>query len=707
MRLDTPLVKALGDKTAKVIKDKLDLRTVGDLLHHYPRRYVVRGSLTTLKDLDIGEHVTVQARVVSSEVRTARNGKQIGKVVVTDGSATLDLTFFGRSASWHCLRLKPGEEHLFAGEVSEFREVRQLAHPEVLLARGEDAVAEALKIRPIYPAKPGIDTTVLHKCVKLVLPQVEIEDALPVDLRLEKDLMGLREALEVVHGPDDLADVKAARDRLRWDEAYVFQVVLARRRAEVRKQGGTARGGCLGGLLDRYDAQSRFVLTDGQDKVGRTLYTELGRSFPMHRLLQGEVGSGKTVVALRAMLTVVDSGGQAALLAPTEVLAQQHAHSLRELLGPLATGGQLGGTSDGTRVTLLTGSLQGAARKRVLAEIVSGEAGIVVGTHALLSEGVDFHDLGLVVVDEQHRFGVEQRDALRAKGSHPHLLVMTATPIPRTVAMTVFGDLDISTLRELPQGRQPIETSVVQLRTQGFADAMDVIRAEVSWGRQAFVVCPRIGDEPAAPSADGKRPPLSVLETVERLRSHFLPGLRVEAMHGRMSTEAKDDVMGRFAKGDIEVLVSTTVIEVGVDVPNATVMVVMDAERYGISQLHQLRGRIGRGAHASSCFLATAVPPGAPPHGRLQAVAATTDGFALSELDLKVRQEGDVLGKDQSGGRRSLAFLRLDDVEIIERTKALAASVVEADPDLLEHPALRLSVDAVIGQQRQAFIEKA
>ncbi|MCU1594781.1 MAG: ATP-dependent helicase RecG, partial [Frankiales bacterium] len=481
---------------------------------------------------------------------------------------------------------------------------------------------------------------------------------------------------------------------------------LAQRRKALENQGGTARAGCLGGVLDLFDARCPWVLTEGQTQIGKLLHTELSRPHPMHRLLQGEVGSGKTVVALRAMLNVVDSGGQAALLAPTEVLAQQHARSLGLLLGDLATAGELGSPEVATRISLLTGSVQGAARKRALGEIASGEAGIVVGTHALMSEGVEFHDLGLVVVDEQHRFGVEQREALRAKGDHPHVLVMTATPIPRTVAMTVFGDLEVSTLRELPRGRAPIATRLVRNKTQALRDAMLHIQREVGDGRQAFVVCPRIGDEEPTKDDSGQRPPLSVVDVLGGLQQHYLPGLRSEALHGRMSSEAKDEVMGRFTQGDIEVLVSTTVIEVGVDVPNATVMLVMDAERFGISQLHQLRGRIGRGGHAGTCYLVTEAPAGSSAYARLEAVAATTDGFALSELDLKVRAEGDVLGTDQSGRRSSLRFLKLADLELIEEARARAVEIVAHDPDLEGHPALRLAVDAIHRAEEKAFIER-
>jgi ATP-dependent DNA helicase RecG len=708
VRLDTPLVKVLGDKTAKPFADKLGLRTVADLLHHYPRRYFRRGALTPLKDLVVGEHVTIMARVLTSESRKARTGKLLGKVVVTDGTSRIELTFFGKAAIYHCARLQPGTEHLFAGTVSEFNNNRQLTHPEVFLNADEDTVAKAKRVIPIYPAATGLGSPVIAKSVDIVLSQADLDaDPLPEALRHKHGLMSFREAIETIHEPESDEAADRARDRLRWDESFVLQVLLARRRAEIEKQGGTPRGGRLGGLLDQFDAQMPWVLTDGQDAVGKTVSTELSRTFPMHRLLQGEVGSGKTVVALRAMLSVVDSGGQAALLAPTEVLAQQHARSLRHLLGPLATAGELGSPDDATQLALLTGSVQGAARRKALDQIASGEAGIVVGTHALISEGVEFHDLGLVVVDEQHRFGVEQRDALRAKGTHPHMLVMTATPIPRTVAMTTFGDLEVSTLRELPKGRSPIATSVVKTHSDGFRQAMGLVNAQVAAGQQAFVVCPRIGDEEAKPDADGRRPPLAVLDVVAALQKHYLPTLRLEVLHGRMPSEVKEEVMRRFSGGEVDVLVSTTVIEVGVDVPNATVMVVMDAERFGISQLHQLRGRIGRGGHAGTCFLVTELPLDSAPAQRLAAVAATTDGFALSQLDLEVRQEGDVLGTDQSGGRTSLRHLTLQHTEVIEVTRAAAIEVVGEDPDLAGHPALRDVVDAIHRDAEKAFIEKA
>ena len=460
----------------------------------------------------------------------------------------------------------------------------------------------------------------------------------------------------------------------------------------------------------------------------------------MHRLLQGEVGSGKTVVALRAMLAVVDAGGQAALLAPTEVLAQQHHRSISAMLGPLAERGLLGGSDIGTRVALLTGSQATQARRTALLDVVSGDAGIVVGTHALIQDAVEFHDLGLVVVDEQHRFGVEQRDALRSKAKvSPHVLVMTATPIPRTVAMTVFGDLDVSTLTELPAGRSPIATHVVPTGEKPhFLDrAWERVREEVAAGHQVYVVCPRIGgsiggtddgrsagpddgdpddvpvDVPAADGSDGAaekpaRPGVAVLDVAPMLTEGPLAGLRVEVMHGRLPSDAKDEVMRRFAAGEVDVLVSTTVVEVGVDVANATGMVVLDADRFGVSQLHQLRGRVGRGAAPGLCLLVTDSETGSPARERLDAVAATLDGFELSRLDLEARREGDVLGASQSGRRSSLRLLRvLRDEDLIVDARDDAAEVVGGDPDLRAHAGLRDAVDRALAEQRAEYLDKA
>jgi len=444
----------------------------------------------------------------------------------------------------------------------------------------------------------------------------------------------------------------------------------------------------------------------------------------MHRLLQGEVASGKTLVALRAMLAVAESGGQSALLAPTEVLAAQHVRGIRELLGPLGRAGELDGAADGTRVTLLTGSLKAAARREARAEVADGRAGIVVGTHALLQEGVEFDDLGLVVVDEQHRFGVEQRDALRAKGSRPpHVLVMTATPIPRTVAMTVYGDLEVSTLRQLPSGRGGVSSSVVPMgeKPAWLDRAWQRLREEVAAGRQAYVVCPRIGDltgpddepedvdgAPKGGGADDRRPPLAVLDIAELLRAGALRGLRLDVLHGRLGPEEKEARMRAFAAGEIDVLVATTVVEVGVDVPNATVMVVMDADRFGVSQLHQLRGRVARGKHPGLCLLVTEASTSSSTGQRLAAVAATSDGFELARLDLETRREGDILGAAQSGRRSGIRLLSLlEDEELIATARAEATALLATERGLADHPGLAAEVAALATDERAEWLEKA
>ena len=716
MTPETPLAKALGATNAAALEKHLRLRTVGDLLRHYPRRYVERGQLTPLRDLAVGEHVTIQARVRSATWTRARSGTYLAKLVVTDGTGALELTFFykqERQARWRVEHNPPGWVGLFAGTISAFNRKLQLDHPEVLDDDDSPVV-------PIYPASTKLDSGKVKKAVDVVLRTVDLgPDPLPPALRERHRLAPLATALQQVHRPQELADVHRARHRLKWDEAFVLQAFLAQRRHETGLAGGTPRPGRPGALLDAFDARLPFVLTAGQREVGELLARELAEPHPMHRLLQGEVGSGKTVVALRAMLQSVDSGGQAALLAPTEVLAQQHARSIRVMLGDLATAGELGSPEVATRVALLTGSLPAASRRAALSEIASGEAGIVVGTHALLEQDVGFHDLGLVVVDEQHRFGVEQRDALRAKGSTPHVLVMTATPIPRTVAITVYGDLEVSTLRELPQGRSPLQTHVVGAGTPAHDRVWQRVREEVEAGRQAFVVCPRIGDgadrageedatdEELTAEQEGRRPGAAVVDAVTHLAEGPLAGLVVEALHGRMPPEAKDDVMRRFARGDVEVLVATTVVEVGVDVPNATVMVVLDADRFGISQLHQLRGRVGRGGHQGLCLLVTSVSPESPSGERLQAVAATNDGFALARVDLEQRREGDVLGVRQSGGRSSLRMLNvLRDEDVVLEAREEATALVAADPALERHPALRLAIEAVLRAEQASYLEK-
>ncbi|MDG9714080.1 helicase-related protein [Streptomyces sp. DH10] len=1072
--LRQPLKSVLGPATAKVMAEHLGLLTVGDLLHHYPRRYEERGQLTHLADLPMDEHVTVVAQVADARLHTfasarAPRGKgQRLEVTITDGSGRLQLVFFGNGVHKPHKELLPGTRAMFAGKVSVFNRRLQLAHPAYELLRGdpeESVETWAGALIPIYPATAKLESWKIGKALQTVLPTAqEAVDPLPESLRRGRGLVPLPEALLKIHRPHTKADIEDARARLKWDEAFVLQVALARRRHADAQLPAVPRKPSPDGLLTAFDARLPFTLTEGQQRVSREIFEDLATEHPMHRLLQGEVGSGKaqpldslvltptgfrpmgdlrvgdevvvpdgdialvdgvfpqgerdvwrlvlsdgssvecddehlwivgtsrgwhrgqapkvmttreirldtfkangsskwyippakpvdlggdaglpldpyliglllgdgsfrhnlrlstiddeirdavaaavapecrlvpvkgshcdytiqlkqragevrnpviqvlrelglwgttshdkfvpqdfknapikdrlavlqglldtdgtvqadgvnislcsasrrlaedvawlvrslggrarvlpkkaaynvqvslpdayapfrltrkaervrprpecntfrrgiraveyvgrkpvqcisvahpshayvtdnftvthnTMVALRAMLAVVDAGGQAAMLAPTEVLAQQHHRSIVEMMGELAEGGMLGGSEQGTKVVVLTGSMGAAARRRALLDLTTGEAGIVIGTHALIEDKVQFHDLGLVVVDEQHRFGVEQRDALRGKGKQPpHLLVMTATPIPRTVAMTVFGDLETSVLDQLPAGRSPIASHVVPAadKPHFLSRAWERVREEVGNGHQAYVVCPRIGDEEDDPKKTGKkkspdagaspedaadkRPPLAVLDVAEQLSKGPLKGLRVEVLHGRMHPDDKDAVMRRFAAGDADVLVATTVIEVGVNVPNATVMVIMDADRFGVSQLHQLRGRVGRGSAPGLCLLVSEMPEASPARQRLNAVASTLDGFELSRIDLEQRREGDVLGQAQSGARTSLRMLAvIEDEEIIAEAREEAAAVVAKDPELTDLPALRTALDALLDEEREQYLEK-
>jgi ATP-dependent DNA helicase RecG len=724
--LQAPVKSVVGGATAKELTDKLGIATVGDLLRHYPRRYYERGELTDLSALRPGEIATVQATIHSVSGRQLKPKLHKLDVVITDGRTKITVTFFNQR--WRDKDLHVGAEAFFAGKVEVFRNRLTLTNPEV--AAGDDAEDFAGSLMPVYPATAKMPSWRLIKAVRVALDvaladEAALPDALPPEVRLRRGLMGLADALRLVHRPDTRDDVRRSQLRLRFDEAFVLQAVLAQRRADVMAEPATARVPRADGLLAAFDERLPFTLTRGQKEVSAAISADLAREHPMHRLLQGEVGSGKTVVALRAMLAVVDAGGQAALLAPTEVLAQQHHRSISAMLGPLAERGLLGGSDAGTRVALLTGSQHTAARRTNLLEIVSGDAGIVIGTHSLIQDTVDFQDLGLVVVDEQHRFGVEQRDALRAKAKvPPHLLVMTATPIPRTVAMTVFGDLDVSTLTELPAGRSPITSHVVPAgeKPHFLERTWARVREEVEARHQVYVVCPRIGgteidalddgtgSEPvdADESTTALRPALAVLDVAPMLADGPLAGLRVEVLHGRLPPEAKDDVMRRFADGDVDVLVATTVVEVGVDVANATGMVVLDADRFGVSQLHQLRGRVGRGVAPGLCLLVTDSEAGSPARERLDAVAATLDGFELSRLDLETRREGDVLGATQSGRRSSLRLLSvLRDEQVIADAREDATAVVARDPRLHRHDALREAVQRVLAEQNADYLEKA
>ncbi|GAA3157769.1 helicase-related protein [Streptomyces echinatus] len=1066
--LKQPLKSVLGPATAKVMAEHLGLHTVGDLLHHYPRRYEERGQLTHLADLPMDEHVTVVAQVADARLHTFASAKaprgkgQRLEVTITDGSGRLQLVFFGNGVHKPHKELLPGTRAMFAGKVSVFNRRLQLAHPAYELLRddsGEAVETWAGALIPLYPATAKLESWKIGKAVQTVLPSAqEALDPLPDTLRAGRGLVPLPEALLKIHRPHTKADIADARARLKWDEAFVLQVALARRRHADTQLPAVPRRPKPDGILTAFDDRLPFTLTEGQQKVSREIFDDLATAHPMHRLLQGEVGSGKaqpldslvltpsgfrrmgdmrvgdevvvpageialidgvfpqgerdvwrivlsddssvecddehlwivgtscawhrgqppkvmttreirhdlfkadgsskwylpaatpvdlgddsvipldpylfglllgdgsfrhnlristidteirdavgasvgpecrlvpvtgsrgdytiqltqrsggvrnpviqilrdlglwgrashgkfipeefkntsiknrlallqglldtdgtvdangmsislcsasvrlaedvawlvrslggrarilrkksaftvsvalpdeyapfrltrkaervgprpkyntfrrgiraveyvgrkpvqcisvahpsrayvtdhfavthnTMVALRAMLAVVDAGGQAAMLAPTEVLAQQHHRSVTEMMGELAEGGMLGGAEHSTKVVVLTGSMGMAARRQALLDLATGEAGIVIGTHALIEDKVQFHDLGLVVVDEQHRFGVEQRDALRGKGKQPpHLLVMTATPIPRTVAMTVFGDLETSVLDQLPAGRSPIASHVVPAadKPHFLARAWERVREEVESGHQAYVVCPRIGDEGDDPKKAGgkkspedeaeKRPPLAVLDVADQLSRGPLQGLRVEVLHGRMHPDDKDAVMRRFAAGETDVLVATTVIEVGVNVPNATAMVIMDADRFGVSQLHQLRGRVGRGSAPGLCLLVSEMPEASAARQRLNAVASTLDGFELSRIDLEQRREGDVLGQAQSGARSSLRVLEvIEDEEVIAEAREEAAALVAADPELERLPGLRTALDALLDEEREQYLEK-
>ncbi|MER6578863.1 ATP-dependent DNA helicase RecG [Nonomuraea sp. NPDC001023] len=723
-RFDEPLTKALDPKTAKLLHSVLGLETVGDLLRHYPRRYAERGELTSLDALEVDEHVTVVGEVTRLMRKPMRNrgGTWLEAEVVDGNGNRIYLAFFGKGSHVAESRLKPGRRGMFAGKVGLFgarsKPRWQLSHPEFELFE-EEAEASAEEFAsapvPIYPAGKDVTPWAIRRAVGVVLDTLgPLDDPLPADLRARHGLQPLADALMAIHRPKDLAEVGRARKRLKFDEAFVLQAVLLQRRQAATAWPAKPRPRRSDGMLADFDGRLPFSLTEGQAQVGEEIAADLALEHPMHRLLQGEVGAGKTVVALRAMLQVVDAGGQAALLAPTEVLAQQHHRSITNMLGELAQGGMFGGTA----VTLLTGSMGAAARRAALLDAASGTAGIVVGTHALLQEHVQFADLGLVVVDEQHRFGVEQRDALREKagGGRPHVLVMTATPIPRTVAMTVFGDLEVSTLSQLPSGRAPITTHVVPAaeKPHYLERTWQRVREEVELGRQAYIVCPRIGDLEgdegdlaAAGGDDDRRPPLAVLEVAELLTQGPFQDLRVGTLHGKLPPEEKDAIMRSFTRGELDVLIATTVIEVGVDVPNSSVMIIMDADRFGVSQLHQLRGRVGRGGLPGLCLLVSDFPEGTPARARLDAVAATLDGFELSRVDLEQRREGDVLGAAQSGKRSSLKLLQLlRDEDVITTARDEAAKLLSDDPELAHHEGLRAEIARLLEDEKAEYLEK-
>ncbi|GAB47260.1 ATP-dependent DNA helicase RecG [Mobilicoccus pelagius] len=754
--LSTRLTSVLAERTCSALSSARGIETVEDLLWFVPTRF---GQVSTsLRGLWPGRYLVVPGEITQVTTKQMRAGRRSGQRMLTATVATDDgdLTIVFFTAYGHETRLVKGAAGLFQGPVTEFNGRWQIAHPFYdLLDERPPASAVRLdrQIIPVYRQVKKMTSWSVGHAARLVVDALEIDEPLPEGIRAAQGLPTFAEAMRLRHLPATRADLGSARRRFAYDEALAIQVVLAERRREARTGVAAPRVPPADGLLARFDDRLPFELTEAQREAGEQIAADLAREQPMNRLLQGEVGSGKTLVALRAMLAVVDGGGQCALLAPTEVLATQHHRSITAMLGDLAEAGLLGGDLTGTRVTLLTGSMSTAARKKALLDIATGQSGIVVGTHALLQDKVAFHSLGLVVVDEQHRFGVEQRDALSEKvgdGARPHLLVMTATPIPRTVAMTVFGDMDVTTMRQLPRGRSPIATHVVD-NPRWYDRAWERVAEEVRAGHQAYVVCPRIdGDDtddtellvPSAPEDEAERgetddprafdadapesedalftapttphlPELAISDlsavgdVADELRARpDFAGIRVGVLHGRLPAEEKDAIMTAFAAGDVDVLVSTTVVEVGVDVPNATVMVVMNADRFGVSQLHQLRGRVGRGSAPGLCLLVTRSQNEASQR-RVQAVAELTDGFALADVDLHERREGDVLGARQSGGGTRLRALRLVyDEEIIAAARQDATDLLASDPVLEGHPALRRMVLAAVDDEAAEFLTR-
>ncbi|PQZ92385.1 ATP-dependent DNA helicase RecG [Arthrobacter sp. MYb227] len=725
------LSSVLGSASARKLEQAFGYLTVGELLSHFPRRYMEIGELTNISELPLGEEVTIVAEVESVTQRRmqTRSGFLLQAVVrdaMGPAQATLRMSFFNGFEAKRDLQV--GVTAMFSGKVSQYQNRLELTHPAYsLLESAEDADPRPI---PIYPATAKFPNKKIREAISLLLPRVtdqEFPEFLPPQVLKKMKLSSQAMAFHEIHEPDTAGRGYAARKRFAFEEAFLLQAALLQRRAHRRLQPAIARGGRTDGLLAEFERTLPFTLTEGQQRSGIEISNDLVRAHPMNRLLQGEVGSGKTLVALRAMLQVIDSGGQCALLAPTEVLAQQHYQSIRKLLGEWGNLGELGSDPRATRVDILTGSMATNDKRRVLLGAASGETGILVGTHALLSDVVGFADLGLVVVDEQHRFGVEQRDLLRSKAiSPPHMLVMTATPIPRTVAMTVFGDLEVSLMKSLPPGRAPISTHLVPLQIPQMQERLFArIAEEVTKGHQVYVVCPRISekaleddaapqlvDPEEEPGEKGSIAPKPPSMTVEKMMELFsgLPEFahtNIGELHGRMPSEEKSATMADFDHGRLSILVSTTVIEVGVDVHNATLMVIIDAENFGISQLHQLRGRIGRGGHPGTCLMTTWLDAEHPSIARLRAVESTTDGFLLAESDLQERREGDILGASQSGSRSTLRVLRvIKDSKLIERARTEAEEVVESAGGLDNYPLLRTAVENWVDEDMQAFLER-
>jgi ATP-dependent DNA helicase RecG len=699
------------EKTAPAY-ERLGMANVLEVLTNYPRRYLDRTKQAAIGDLDLGESATLLVKVLSASTRTTRNRRSLTNVIVTDGTGRVTCTFFNQR--WRERQLPPGTEVVIFGKLESYRGTRQMTNPVVDFVGDETG-----GIVPVYAQseKEKVGTREIARLVRSALAKSAprgFADPVPDDVLDEHDLITRGAAFEGIHRPETWPERDASRKRLVFDELLRVQLALVLRKRALERTLKGIRHEVDGPLVRAFRARLPYELTGAQERTIGEIDADLAGPHPMHRLLQGDVGSGKTVVAVAALLAAVDGGHQGALMAPTEVLAEQHHLGISALLDGLEVEEQ--GSLLGNRplaVRLLTNRTPAAERKKLFAGLEDGTIDLVVGTHALIQDGIAFRSLGVAVIDEQHRFGVEQRSALRERpgqDTSPDVLVMTATPIPRTAAMTVYGDLDVSILDEMPPGRTPIGTTWIKSGAGGpdtLADTVEErsmweeVRSEVAAGRQAYVVCPLIeeSDKLEARSAE---------ETFEALTAEGgeLAGLEVGLLHGRVAPAEKEQTMARFRDGDLDVLVATTVIEVGVDVPNATVMVILDADRFGIAQLHQLRGRVGRGADASRCYL---VGAGLTEDGeqRLAAMVRTTDGFELAEVDLDLRGEGTIMGERQKGRNDlKLASLRRDR-EWVEKARAVAFGLVDADPGLTEHEILREEVRLFLPDEDAAFLLKS
>jgi ATP-dependent DNA helicase RecG len=688
-----------GPPAADVLADALDIRTVRDLLHHYPRRYIDRSQVARIRELRVGQDATVIARVKKVLKRQTRRRQSMVTITLYEGSGYLDLTFFNQP--WAATLYKEGQELAVSGTATTYRGRLQMANFEVEILRGVEAdMVHTGRITPVHRATEGVTTRTIRELVFRALEGLpSIADPLPEDIVAAESLLSFDPAIRAIHFPESQEDLASARERLKFDELFTLELGVAFRKHRMEAgQKGVAH--VAGGLLvDRLMASLPFEPTEGQRRAMRQIGEAMARPQPMNVLLQGDVGSGKTLVALHAALVAIQSGHQAAIMAPTEVLAGQHFRSMGELLGPfgaipyldLASGSSGGQASlldadvppdeGGVTYALLSAAVTGKDRARILEAVARGDADLIVGTHALVQEGVSFRDLSLAVIDEQHRFGVHQRMALKGKGRSPDVLIMTATPIPRTLALTYYGDLDVVVLDEMPSGRQPVETRIARTAAER-QGAYELVRREVQAGRQAFVVCAAIDEANRAEVRAAER-------EAERLATEVFPDLSVEVLHGRLRPADKERVMEEFRAGKHHLLISTTVVEVGVDVPNATVMLVENAERFGLAQLHQLRGRIGRGEHRSCCVLFDeSKAENVEARARLDAMVRTTDGFELADEDLRLRGEGTLFDVRQSG-LPDLKLVRLaDDLELVKRARARAFSVIKDDSDLKRRPGL-------------------